>query len=53
MLVYVFLRQRPIDAQAWPLVFMDRVLAEMCVDRVSDVVEVTVEVSLTVKEKTE
>jgi len=39
---YVFLTQRPHDAEAWPLVYVSRELAEHAPDRVSEVVEVRV-----------
>lgn len=37
---YVFLHRRPNDKQAWPVVYTDREIAEMCVFRVSDIVTV-------------
>jgi hypothetical protein len=38
--VYVFLRQRPIDSEPWPLVFANEALANHASDRVSQVIEI-------------
>ena len=40
MKVYVFLRQRPIDSEPWPLVFANEALANHASDRVSQVIEI-------------
>lgn len=42
-IVYVFLRKRVCDERCWPLVYTERVLAELCPDRVTEVVEVELE----------
>lgn len=40
--LYVFLQQRPCDKQSWPLVYVDRQLAEAAPHRVTPVVAVDV-----------
>lgn len=37
---YVFLHRRPLDKQAWPVIYDRRELAESCQFRVSEIVEV-------------
>jgi hypothetical protein len=43
MRVFVFLTRRPRDKEAWPLVYLNRRLAEQSEHRVSPVVEVEVD----------
>lgn len=47
MTYYTFLTRRPQDKQAWPLIYMSKELAEAAPFRVSDVVEVDLEVKAT------
>lgn len=47
MTFYAFLTRRPQDKQAWPLIYMSKELAEAAPFRVSDVVEVDLEVKAT------
>lgn len=40
MTAYVFLHRRPMDKQAWPVIYTDHGLALACKFRVSDLVPV-------------